>query len=68
MHESLVFHAGTLLNETLQTNGGRVMALTSFGMNIQDAINKSLKAAELVHFEGKNYRKDIGKDLLIFEK
>ncbi len=68
VHESLVFHAGTLLNETLQTNGGRVMALTSFGMNIQDAINKSLKAAELVHFEGKNYRKDIGKDLLIFEK
>lgn len=67
--DTTVFHAGTLLNDgKLLTNGGRVMALTSFGASIGEAVGKSLSAAEMIEFEGKNYRKDIGRDLVAFEK
>jgi len=62
--ESLIFHAGTVLKENnIVTNGGRVLAISSFGKNMIDALNKSYKNAEIVDFEGKNYRKDIGFDL-----
>ena len=61
---SIVFHAGTKQEEdTVLTNGGRVLAVTSFGKNIEDALNKSFVNAEKINFEGKYYRKDIGFDL-----
>lgn len=65
--ESIVFHAGTIQkNEVVQTNGGRVMAVTSLGNTIEEALQKSFTNARLITFDGKNYRKDIGTDLLLF--
>lgn len=62
--ESIVFHAGTKNeNEQLRTSGGRVIALTSFGENIEEALTKSFASAEKISFKGKYYRKDIGYDL-----
>ena len=62
--ESIVFHAGTKNeNEQLRTSGGRVIALTSFGENIEKALAKSFASAEKISFRGKYYRKDIGFDL-----
>jgi len=63
--DSLIFHAGTAhKNGELVTNGGRVIAVTSLGEDIPSAISLSLKNAEILDFEGKYYRKDIGKDLM----
>lgn len=63
--ESLIFHSGTKENHgKVVTNGGRVLALTSFGESIEDAIEQSKKLAQQINFEGKNYRKDIGFDLI----
>lgn len=64
VENSILFHAGTLKEEDkLITNGGRVMAITSFGRTIEEALKKSFDNAEKVKFEGKYYRKDIGFDL-----
>ncbi|OJJ14580.1 phosphoribosylamine--glycine ligase [marine bacterium AO1-C] len=62
----ILFHAGTKTNDTGETvtNGGRVIALTGFGNDIPQALDKSKAAAEQISFEGKYYRKDIGLDLL----
>ncbi len=63
---STVFHAGTLLDENkLKTNGGRVIAVTSLANNLHDAVSASLENAAKIDFDGKYYRKDIGKDLLL---
>lgn len=66
LSETIPFQAGTALKDdgTLVTSGGRVMALTSFGDSIADALRGSYKAAEEVKFEGKYYRRDIGCDLM----
>ncbi|WP_273568696.1 phosphoribosylamine--glycine ligase [Maribacter halichondriae] len=62
--ESMVFHAGTRLeNEKVFTNGGRVMAISSYGSHFKDALEKSYESIEKLHFEGMNYRRDIGFDL-----
>lgn len=62
---SLVFHAGTAVhNNQMVTNGGRVFAVTSFGNTIEEARAVSLKNAEHIQFEGRNFRKDIGFDLI----
>ncbi|MCK4661284.1 MAG: phosphoribosylamine--glycine ligase [Bacteroidales bacterium] len=62
--DSIIFHAGTKRNENdILTNGGRVLAISSYGNNINDALKKSYKCAEIINFEGKHYRKDIGFDL-----
>jgi len=63
---SMVFHAGTTTNAKgeVVTAGGRVIALTSFGKDIPSAVRKSKRNAKVITFEGKNYRKDIGEDLL----
>ena len=62
--ESIVFHAGTKMQDnTVVTNGGRVMAFTSFGYDIKDALSKSYRSIENVQFEGMYFRKDIGFDL-----
>jgi len=64
VEDSIVFHAGTKLEGSeVQTNGGRVMALTSFGDTMNEALAKSFANAEKVNFEGKYYRTDIGFDL-----
>lgn len=61
---SILFHAGTKQSgENVITNGGRVIALSSYGDNMNDALEKSYKSAEKIVFSGKNYRKDIGFDL-----
>ncbi|MBI9056953.1 MAG: phosphoribosylamine--glycine ligase [Labilibaculum sp.] len=61
---SLVFHAGTTnSNDAVVTNGGRVISVSSYGENMQAALDNSFKNAELIDFEGKYYRKDIGFDL-----
>ena len=61
---SIVFHAGTKNEEGIvKTNGGRVIAVTSFGKTMEDALTKSNKNAKKINFQGKNYRKDIGFDL-----
>ena len=61
----MVFHAGTKENEQNEvlTNGGRVIAVTSFGENFKEALVQSYKNVEKIQFEGKNFRTDIGFDL-----
>ncbi|MGB5820702.1 MAG: phosphoribosylamine--glycine ligase [Saonia sp.] len=62
--DSLVFHAGTQLKEDkVVTNGGRVMAITSFGNDYREALKKSYRSIEKLHFDRMYYRKDIGFDL-----
>ncbi len=64
IENSVVFHAGTTIKEgETVTNGGRVMAITSYGKNFQEALDTSYKNIEKINFEGMNYRKDIGFDL-----
>jgi phosphoribosylamine--glycine ligase len=63
--DSIIYHAGTTTTDnTLVTNGGRVIAISSYGSDITSALAKSMEAAQKISFEGKYYRKDIGKDLL----
>lgn len=62
--ESIVFHAGTKISEnSILTNGGRVIAISSCGKTKSEALEKSFKNADTIQFEGKYYRKDIGFDL-----
>jgi phosphoribosylamine---glycine ligase len=61
---SIVFHAGTkATNGQVVTNGGRVLAVTSFGETFREALALSNKNAEAIKFDGKYFRKDIGFDL-----
>ena len=65
VEDSLVFHAGTKLeNGKVVTNGGRVLAITSFGNEFHEAIKKSYQNIDKLHFDKIYFRKDIGKDLL----
>jgi phosphoribosylamine--glycine ligase len=59
--ESLIFHAGTKQEgDKVLTNGGRVLAVTSYGKDIHEAVAKSNATIGKVDFEGKYFRKDIG--------
>ena len=59
--DSLIFHAGTQLKEDkVLTSGGRVLAVTSYGNDIQEAAEKSRELLKEIHFDGMNFRKDIG--------
>lgn len=61
---SIVFHAGTTLkNNNLETSGGRVLAVTSFGENFKEALQKSYESIAKIHFDKMYFRKDIGFDL-----
>lgn len=59
---SIIFHAGTKedAEQHVLTNGGRVLAVTSFGKDIAEAAHKSIDILQNIHFEGMNYRRDIG--------
>lgn len=67
VQDSIVFHAGTTTKsnnaEPIVTNGGRVMAITSYGNTMQEALSKSFANAERIEYHGKYYRQDIGSDL-----
>ncbi len=59
---SIIFHAGTKQNSegNIVTNGGRVLAVTSVGTELQEAVNKSKHVLHQIHFKGIHYRRDIG--------
>ena len=60
-NDTIVFHAGTkIVDNKLVTNGGRVLNICAKGNKLQEARAKVYKAAEVIDFEGKYYRKDIG--------
>ncbi len=62
--DSIVFHAGTKKADgKVLTDGGRVIAITSLANTMDEALAICYKNAELISFEGKYYRKDLGKDL-----
>lgn len=63
--DSLIFHAGTRKEgNTVVTNGGRVFCVTSFGGNVQQAVDKSLYVLEQTGFTGMYYRGDIGYEFI----
>jgi phosphoribosylamine--glycine ligase len=62
--DSIPFHAGSTLKDgKIVTSGGRVMAMTSYGTTYQEAIKKSYQNIELIQYDKRYYRKDIGFDL-----
>ena len=65
MKENMVFHSGTIQeNEQVLTNGGRVMAVTSFGKTIQEAAHLSKEILKKITFDEMNYRYDIGYEFI----
>lgn len=63
--ESIIFHAGTALaNEEIRTAGGRVLAVTALKDNLLDALQQATADAGRIFFEGKEFRRDIGFDLI----
>ena len=62
--ESIVFHSGTAIKDgLLVTNGGRVLAVSSYGKDKAEALQKSFESANVIRFTDKYFRKDIGQDL-----
>ena len=63
--ESMVFHAGTIADgPVVETAGGRVLAVTSLGKDLETALKRSYSSLDKIDFEKANYRKDIGFDVL----
>jgi phosphoribosylamine--glycine ligase len=63
--ESIVFHAGTSADgPSIVSSGGRVLAVTSYGKNIETALEKSYESISKIKFEGAYFRKDIGQDVI----
>ena len=62
--KSIVFHAGTTFkNNKIVSNGGRVLALTSYGKNLETALKSTYKNVGKIHFENQYFRNDIGRDV-----
>jgi phosphoribosylamine--glycine ligase len=62
--DSMVFHAGTKLKDgDVLTDGGRVLAVSSYGQSMKEALASSYQSAEFIQFDGLYYRKDLGFDL-----
>ena len=61
-NDTTIFHAGTKLNDdgSIVTNGGRVLAVTSFGRDIADAVRLSAERLNDIYFDGMYFRRDIG--------
>jgi phosphoribosylamine--glycine ligase len=62
----ILFHAGTTTDvekQDVKTSGGRVLAVTALGTNLKDALDMAYQNAEIIQYEGKTYRSDIGFDL-----
>ena len=65
LKDAVVFHAGTARQgEKIVTAGGRVLGVTALGEGVEGAIKNAYAAAKLIHFDGMQYRKDIGKRAL----
>lgn len=65
LEDVMAFHAGTKEKDGhVLTNGGRVLAITAQANSLENAVRKSQEAARIVQFDGKQYRKDIGLDLI----
>ena len=61
---SMLFHAGTVATDgKVLTAGGRVICATSLAPTMQEALDKSFNAVSKINYQGKYYRRDIGKDL-----
>ena len=67
LEDVTVFHAGTALNDDgeLITAGGRVLNVVALGETFEEARDKAYQAVDLINFEGKQFRQDIGKRALI---
>lgn len=67
VNNCIVFHAGTatdIENNSVKTNGGRVLAVTSLGYDINEALQLAYNNVDIINFDGKYVRRDIGFDLV----
>jgi len=64
-----VYHAGTRLQDgTVYTSGGRILNVTARGATLAKALDRAYSAAEMIEFEGKDYRRDIGRKGLVKQR
>jgi phosphoribosylamine--glycine ligase len=68
VEDSMVFHAGTKEHDGhIVTNGGRVLAVTAIGSDMNDALQKSYALVNQINWKDAYFRKDIGQDLMALE-